>query len=321
MINFRYHLVSLVAVFLALAIGVIMGTAVIDNAVVDRLETQQRQLDRQVEVVRSDNAALAGRRDDLESVAERLTAEELVRLVGVPVLAIGTQGGELDAVDDLLEVLDGVGARLLGTVWLTERWSLGSSDDAAALRAATGATASSTNELRAEALGLLTDALRRLGPAGIDPRAMLADLEEAGFVELDTPPDADGMPVIPESTRFVVVSGPEPDVPDAQVLFPLIRALRLPEPGRVTPPVLAAVALPRPADGEDGDDEEAGPPGIVAMLREDPLGEEVATVDHLDDIVGRVAAAIALADLADGQTGHYGRGPGADDLLPATAGS
>ena len=56
MINFRYHLVSIVAVFLALGIGIIMGTAVIDRAVVDRLERQQDDLDKRIDDVRSENS-------------------------------------------------------------------------------------------------------------------------------------------------------------------------------------------------------------------------------------------------------------------------
>ena len=37
MINFRFHIVSLIAVFLALALGVVMGSTVIDRAIVDGL--------------------------------------------------------------------------------------------------------------------------------------------------------------------------------------------------------------------------------------------------------------------------------------------
>lgn len=40
MINFRYHLISLVAVFLALSIGIVMGSTVIDRAIVDSLRSQ-----------------------------------------------------------------------------------------------------------------------------------------------------------------------------------------------------------------------------------------------------------------------------------------
>ncbi|MBV9664035.1 MAG: copper transporter, partial [Actinobacteria bacterium] len=40
MINFRYHLVSLTAVFLALAIGIAMGATVVDQATVKLLRSQ-----------------------------------------------------------------------------------------------------------------------------------------------------------------------------------------------------------------------------------------------------------------------------------------
>lgn len=54
MINFRYHLISIVAVFLALGIGVVMGSTVIDRAIVDslknRIETaEQNSIDRKAE--------------------------------------------------------------------------------------------------------------------------------------------------------------------------------------------------------------------------------------------------------------------------------
>ena len=48
MINFRFHVVSLIAIFLALALGVVIGAGVIDRGVVDTLEQPARQ--RRVEV-------------------------------------------------------------------------------------------------------------------------------------------------------------------------------------------------------------------------------------------------------------------------------
>ena len=40
MIHFRYHLISIVAVFLALGIGIVMGSTVIDKAIVNGLENR-----------------------------------------------------------------------------------------------------------------------------------------------------------------------------------------------------------------------------------------------------------------------------------------
>ena len=40
MIDFRYHLVSLIAVFLALAIGIVIGTTPLNGPVLDDLHGQ-----------------------------------------------------------------------------------------------------------------------------------------------------------------------------------------------------------------------------------------------------------------------------------------
>ena len=40
MINFRFHLVSLVAVFLALGLGILVGSTVIDQGIVNRLDSE-----------------------------------------------------------------------------------------------------------------------------------------------------------------------------------------------------------------------------------------------------------------------------------------
>ncbi|MFN8028596.1 MAG: copper transporter, partial [Acidimicrobiia bacterium] len=50
MINFRFHVVSLIAIFLALALGVVIGAGVIDRGVVntlnDRLDSVEAKSDR-----------------------------------------------------------------------------------------------------------------------------------------------------------------------------------------------------------------------------------------------------------------------------------
>ena len=42
MISFRFHIVSLAAVFMALALGVVLGTAFINDGIVDRLDAAFR---------------------------------------------------------------------------------------------------------------------------------------------------------------------------------------------------------------------------------------------------------------------------------------
>ena len=46
MINFRYHVVSLTAVFLALAVGLVLGSTVLNGPMLDALENRVNNLGR-----------------------------------------------------------------------------------------------------------------------------------------------------------------------------------------------------------------------------------------------------------------------------------
>ena len=62
MINLRYHIVSVVAVFLALGIGLALGSTFVDSILVNELEDQVNQLDvAQEEAVELKNQAIAER--------------------------------------------------------------------------------------------------------------------------------------------------------------------------------------------------------------------------------------------------------------------
>ena len=46
MIDFRYHLVSIVAIFLALSVGIVLGTTLLKEPAIDAAETFANQLTR-----------------------------------------------------------------------------------------------------------------------------------------------------------------------------------------------------------------------------------------------------------------------------------
>ena len=71
MLNLRYHVVSLVAVFLALGIGVIMGATVIDRVTVDQLRNRLDSVESSVRQTRRDNDRLAAQ---LQARALRTTS-------------------------------------------------------------------------------------------------------------------------------------------------------------------------------------------------------------------------------------------------------
>ena len=71
MISFRFHLISLTAIFLALALGIVLGTTVVEKATVNVLESR-------IKSVRADATAARGERDALQhevSDASRYASE------------------------------------------------------------------------------------------------------------------------------------------------------------------------------------------------------------------------------------------------------
>jgi hypothetical protein len=328
MINFRYHVVSLIAVFLALAIGVIMGSAVIDRAIVDRLEDQQAGLERQIAEVEQTNDELRAENAELREAEARLTEEGSQRLLtgaltDTPVLVVASRGADGEELDALESMLATSGAAGRGTLWLTDRLLLDDEDEVRDLATAIDAPDDiDTDSLRALALTELSAELREAVGAtaadgsAVDPAVppstpITSALRDAGFLDYE-PPDGeadDGALSLPAGTEIVLVSGEGADVPPELLAVPLAGFLVDDREGLPAVGVLAAEARSTLEEPEHE---------FVTLLRDDDdLAARLSTVDNIDDFPGRLAAVLALADLRDGRIGHFGRGPGAQRLLPA----
>ena len=113
MVDFRYHALSLVAVFLALGIGIVLGVTVGDSLVSDADRNLRDSLRGDVEEAREearDAAALGERRDDvIEEVAPRVAGG---RLTGrrVALVALGELPADLE--DSVEEAVEAGGGRL-----------------------------------------------------------------------------------------------------------------------------------------------------------------------------------------------------------------
>jgi hypothetical protein len=86
MINFRFHLASLIAIFLALALGVVVGAGVIDRGVVDTLNNRLDRVSSMVDRVQGENDVLRGENSELSdaisamqcpAVANALVADDI----------------------------------------------------------------------------------------------------------------------------------------------------------------------------------------------------------------------------------------------------
>jgi hypothetical protein len=312
LINFRFHLVSLVAVFLALALGVLMGSTVIDRAIVDGLETRIKRVGDRAEKTRDENLALKARLDALENYAEQ-ALPLLVgdRLKGVPVAMVAVRGVDGGAVRQTADILRSGGAVVAGVLWLEPALALPDVSAELKLGEVLGDPFQKGADLRRaaiEALGrrLVTGSVAGSKPGPVD---LLAGMGTAGFVAFDSMGgDFDPTRFPFPDSRVLVIDGTQGKLKADVVSLPLIRALQV---------AGAMVAL-----GEVFTEADSGPGRgtIVAGVRDDQaLATRVATVDDLEQPRGRAALALALEELGQGQAGHYGEGPGASRQLPEPA--
>lgn len=315
MISFRFHVVSITAVFLAIAIGVLVGTTYVDRAVVDSLENRVDRVSRNLDTLRSENSSLQRQVDDLRGYAGA-SADFAVtdRLVEAPVLLLAVRGVDEDVARQVLALARRAGGVVPGVAWLEGRWGLEGAGDRAALAGVSGMDAgASVANLRNGAVAALVAALST-PEEGDDPagaaeagRAVLSELVDAGFVSVDA--QGDGAPALTD----LVGTAP-------RVLLLSTSAIE----DRFAPlvPLLvtrtSAAGLPTVA-GEAYAAREDGPDRGATLLR--PLADEVrdriGVVDDLELWEGRVAAILALAEVAAGRPGHFGYGSGADGVVPA----
>lgn len=302
MVSFRFHLVSLIGVFLALSIGIAIGATVVNEATVSQLENQVDAVGKRATTTNDANDRLRGDIERWERFAEQ-AGDELFdgRLAGTDVLLIGVQGIDRGPLDRLRQSIVAAGARVQGTVWFTSKLKLEEPSHVAALSEALVVAPGPADLVRRSML----DRLAVQWAAGNGPSSLEA-LQAAGFIDLAIPAGSTVAPTA--STRFVVVSGAKPDVANELLAAPFASALSARAPTRV----LAVEA------GRDDPPERAL---FVGPLRDDgDVNARLSTVDNIESYRGRVAAVLALDDLGpQGKVGHFGIGHRASRLVPEPA--
>lgn len=124
MIDFRYHLVSLVSVFLALAVGIVLGAGPLKGAIGDTLSSQVHQLRAEKAALRTELDTAHGAVDNRDAFI-RAVLPTLVssRLGGRSVLVVTLPGADTDAVKPLVESLQVAGARVTGRIDIKDAWT------------------------------------------------------------------------------------------------------------------------------------------------------------------------------------------------------
>ncbi|HEX5596518.1 MAG TPA: copper transporter [Micromonosporaceae bacterium] len=307
MINFRYHVVSLTAVFLSLAIGLVVGTAALNGPVADSLNEQVNGLRKHNEQLREQVNSLTdeiNKEEDYVMAAAPLLLDDL--LTGHRILLVTLPSGR-DHADGVIERLQEAGAKVTGRIDFQDKFVepdhdndlMSLAESAAQPTVPTDGLPGNSNGVETSSALLATALLDRPAPETVtdeDRKAVLNAYVGAGFLNVANN-KIDG-----SAEAVVVVSGQSyVDKNAAQKDTAVVTMV-----GQFSKAAPLTVAGSGTGNGN-----------LVSTVRGDPaLSKAVSTVDNANTPMGQVCTALAAAEqIKPRRAGHYGLGNGAT-LLP-----
>lgn len=310
MVDFRFHLISIVAVFLALGLGILTGSGFVGDALVKRLR-------RDVNLVKESNNELHQQVDELQGlIAEESEFSAALRpemvasaLRDVRVVLIEIGEPAEGSSDELRATVEEAGGRVTGSITFTDKLALTGDAERDQLSLIVGPAVGEAGELIDQTGSLLG---LRLGSAAqvpsdtdqrvVESEELLRDLEDAGFVEVER--DDDGR-TAPNKAAFLILGGnADPPPFDAGRLA---LALASSITARAAP-----VLVTEPAESSWG--------MVEAVRADSEARENVATAERAESVYGQVAAVVGLSLEIQREpfdpAAHYGLGAGATEVMP-----
>ncbi|MFC8848690.1 MULTISPECIES: copper transporter [unclassified Micromonospora] len=308
MINFRYHVVSLTAVFLALAIGLVVGTAALNGPVADSLKERVNGLSKDNQQMRQ---AVNNMQKEIE-LEEQFAAEMAQvflpgKLTDRRVLLLTLPSGR-EHTEGVLRMLQTAGAQVTGRVDLQDKFINPDNNNNLMELAVTAARPSApASGLPGNGHGvetssallasvLLDRADGTTAATDADRRAVLASYSNAGYLTTDEK-------VTGPAEAVVLVSGqPYVDKDSAKKDESVVKVA---EQFDRTGAIVVA------GNGSAGGN-------VVAVVRGDPvLSQTISTVDDANTTQGQLVTTLALVQqLVEKKAGQYGVGDNASSLLP-----
>ncbi|MGV0853492.1 copper transporter [Mycolicibacterium phlei] len=308
MISLRAHAISLAAVFLALAVGVALGSGLLSNTVLSGLRDDKQELQDKIDTLTTERNGL----NEKLRAANEFDAQMSPRIVrdalgGKSVVLFRTPDAADDDVDAVTRLVGEAGGSVSGTVTLTQQFVDANAAEKL-LSVVNSPIVPAGKQLSTTAVDQGSQAGDLLGIALLinrDPKVptvddtqrdtVLATLRDTGFITYDDRVGA-------ANTAVVVTGGPLGD--DAGNRGATVARLA----AGLSPHGSGTVVAGRDGSGSGT--------GAVAVVRSDAaLSSSVSTVDDIDSQSGRITAVLALADLINGgRTGQYGIGKGATSV-------
>ncbi|MFC6010944.1 copper transporter [Nocardia lasii] len=310
MISLRQHAISIAAIFLALAVGVVLGSHTLAGDMLAGLRSDRADLNTQVDTLTTQNAQLAARLDAADQfiadAAPRILAGTLADRSVVLVTTPDADPADIDGVSGSLLT---AGATVTGRIALTESFVDSGEGDRMRATLTNIVPAGAQLDTGAVDQGSLAGDLLGLAllqdPATNRPRStpqelalILETLRGGGFLTYtDTP-------TTPAQLAVVITGNGVDSTPDqSATIARFTAALRARAAGTVLagPPAAAEGTAP-----------------IATVRAAAPLATTITTVDNVNRETGRVTTTLALTEQLTGGAGRYGTAPTATALTLAS---
>lgn len=309
MIDFRYHLVSIIAVFLALALGLVVGASALRGPLVDQLKDRSGQLEKDNQDLRNQNRALDQMNGYNGQVVDGVAPQVVDgQLKGESVIFIEAPGADDQMRAKTADIVSKAGARISGFVTLQEKYLDGNqlatlselTDQLKPVGLEFSADAGPYDRAATELASVLVT--RQASITGReDPAAgqVLAGFKTAGFLNYS------GQPANRATLAIVIAPTAASNDKNADAENKALVAIPVALSGYGNGTVAA------------GNADSAADGGMLKAIRDESKAQgHVSTVDTADASAGRLATVFALNFAKQGKTGDYGVGPGRDGPLP-----
>jgi hypothetical protein len=300
-ISFRYHVVSIVAVFLALALGVVVGTTALNGPITTDLRNKVDSLNKQ----RASDVTAQGQLQQQVNIGNQFAstyAGQVVgdTLIGDQIIMVSMPGANSGMKDGIAKEIAAAGGTVTGRIQLTSEFTdpKRANDIVSIVKQVQpiGLIYPITQNAGTLAGSLLAFVLSGEGQQS-DISQALSAFSTAQMLKVES------SDVTPAKMVVVVASGTLPaNDPGGSTQLQVVTQLQLA--GCHT---LVA-----------GDNASSTAGGLVALVRTSDVNKSVvSTVDNADAVVGQVSAVLALAAISQGKSGAYGTGSGVSSVFPS----
>jgi hypothetical protein len=306
-IDFRYHLVSIVAVFLALAIGIVLGSTELQGSTLNVLRSSSDSLKSQLSAVSAQRDALEHQANASGTFLQTAEPKLLNAMLAGDKIVIVTEPGAPSAVINGIEKAAGyAGATLTGTVALQPKFNdlsgatrsslsaintdLATTDGTGLAPGADQQTAYQQEAAQLVATAILNQVDGEPGLTAAQAQSLLGAYAKSGFLTTSGTPWNRATLAVIVAPQAVPADGPND--PANQVLLAVAAQFA----GESAATLVAGTAASSAASAS-----------AISVLRSSSVSGQVSSVDNADSTLGQISAIWALADqLAGGKPGSYG---------------